>query len=168
MAIYRAWWICRWDHRGQIYSIDWVGDLNPGFPHSNPQLWTLSHAASFVFIVEGCENELPCGYYPQNNSTGLHIDLECRKQCFQFLVHCRLDAIFWNKCHDSRKRCLHVALHVPGFLLWVNNIWRTWNCLNYWILCSRLGTPGKIHEFWVFTPLDMKKLGFRCYFCFIC
>ena len=48
MAIYKAWWICPWDHRGQFHSVVQVGDSNPGLLHSNSQLCPLRHAASVV------------------------------------------------------------------------------------------------------------------------
>ena len=39
LAIYKAWRICPWDHRGQIHSLVRIGDLNPGlripFPNSD-------------------------------------------------------------------------------------------------------------------------------------
>ena len=52
LAIYKLWWICPWDHRGQIHSVVWVGDLNPGLSYLNPQLWPLTHAASTMLCEE--------------------------------------------------------------------------------------------------------------------
>ena len=46
--MYKAWWIFPYYHRGQIHSVVRVGDSNPGFPHSKPQLWPLSHASSWI------------------------------------------------------------------------------------------------------------------------
>ena len=37
LAIQKAWWLCPWDHWGQIHSVVQVGDLNLGHHHLNPE-----------------------------------------------------------------------------------------------------------------------------------
>ena len=131
-----AWWICPWDHRGQIHSVVRVGDLNPRLSYSNPQLWPLRHAACLlkqhVWMTLVDPGILRVATVLENRGKSLH-----------------LGHVSWTSRNGQRNY----------FFIFKNNKNKLIKYLSY---ASTVKQEPQLCDAWLFSKSDLSLVVFHC------